>query len=169
MHQCVAPPRPLGQRINIDIDNVSAICQPEPLLKYLLPMTNSGTNNKKANGVKRSMQRGAIHADVNHHAAHYFYDQVLINQPTDLNFAVETDSDWCGMGDRSVVVVSGEQQIKAADGRLNPATWDPARSANCGLGNTLQSRSRCLAAVSAILASSSGRKQAISCYPLTSD
>jgi hypothetical protein len=110
MHQCVAPPRPLGQRINIDIDNVSAICQPEPLLKYLLPMTNSGTNNKKANGVKRSMQRGAIHADVNHHAAHYFYDQVLINQPTDLNFAVETDSDWCGMGDRSVVVVSGEQQ-----------------------------------------------------------
>jgi hypothetical protein len=61
MQQCIAPPRPLGQGINIDIDNVSAIFQTEPLLKYLLPKTDFGTNNKKGNATKRSMQRGAIY------------------------------------------------------------------------------------------------------------
>jgi hypothetical protein len=60
MHQGVAPPRPLGQRIDIDINNVSTIFQIRPLLKYLLPNTDFRTNNKKANAVKRSMQGGAI-------------------------------------------------------------------------------------------------------------
>jgi hypothetical protein len=61
MQQSVAPPRPLCEGINIDIDNVSAICQTEPLLKYLLPSTDSGTSNKKVNAIKRSTQRNAIH------------------------------------------------------------------------------------------------------------
>jgi hypothetical protein len=55
MQQSVAPPRPLGQGINIDIDNVSAICQTEPLLKYLLPSTDSGTRQ----------QEGECHQKVN--------------------------------------------------------------------------------------------------------
>ncbi len=50
--------------------------------------------------------------DVEHHAARYFYDQVLIDRPTDLSFPVETDSDMRSV--RSLIVASGEQRIIAA-------------------------------------------------------
>ena len=55
MQQSVAPPRPLGQGINIDIDNVSAVCQTEPLLKYLLPNADS----------RHKQQEGECHQKVN--------------------------------------------------------------------------------------------------------
>jgi hypothetical protein len=78
MQQGVAPPRPLGQRINIDIDNVSTICQTEPLLKYLLPHTDWHKQRRRMPS-KGQCNAARSTVDVEHHAAHYFYDQVLIN------------------------------------------------------------------------------------------
>jgi hypothetical protein len=93
MQQRVAPPRPLGQRIDVDIDNVSVICQREPLLKYLLLRADSGTTTRRPMPSKGQCNAARSTVDVEHHPAHYFYYQVLIVQPTDFSSAVETDSD----------------------------------------------------------------------------
>ncbi len=60
LQQRVAPPRPLGQRIDVDIDNVSAICRGGTCASCFV-LVQLWHNDKKANAIKRSMQRGAIH------------------------------------------------------------------------------------------------------------
>ncbi len=71
MQQSITPPGPLGQGIDIDIDNVSAICQTEPLLKYLLPSADSGITTRRRRPPKGQCNAPRSAVEVEHHPVLY--------------------------------------------------------------------------------------------------